>query len=60
MIKINNLPDNFTKYPYMVARRVNGALWYWGSFYDRRLANDVALAENGITYQTEQVERGEF
>jgi hypothetical protein len=60
MIKINNLPDNFTKYPYIVARRANGELWYWGSFKSRTNANEAALSVNGITYQTEEVERGEF
>ena len=60
MIKINNLPANFKKYPYMVARRVDGVLWYWDSFKSRFDANEAALAEGGITYQTEMVERGEF
>lgn len=54
------LADNFTKYPYIVARRANGEFWYWGSFKSRANANEAALSVNGITYQTEEVERGEF
>ena len=59
-MKINNLPNNYKNYAYVVARRVDGDLWFWGCFNDRNRANEMALEESGETWATESVERGDF
>ena len=42
---INNMPNATEKY--IVARRVDGDLWFWGSYADRDRANEVALEIGG-------------
>lgn len=39
---INNIPTYANEYKYIVARRVDGKLWFWGAWNDRDKANDVA------------------
>ena len=39
---INNIPTYANEYKYIVARRVDGKLWFWGAWNDRVKANDVA------------------
>jgi hypothetical protein len=43
---INNMPKD-TVERYIVARRVNGDLWFWGAWNDRNRANEVALEIGG-------------
>lgn len=45
---INNLPATATQYAYIIAREVEGALWYYGADNNRDRANEVALAVGGI------------
>ena len=59
-MKINNLPNNYKDYTYVVARRVDGDLWFWGCFNDYNRAIDVALEVGGETWATESVEQGDF
>lgn len=53
---INNMPNATKKY--IVARRVDGALWFWGSWDDRNKANEVALEIGGevIAAEIEEIE----
>ena len=44
---INNLPTYANKYKYIVARRVDGELWFWGAWNDRNKANEVAIEIGG-------------
>ena len=53
MFKINNMPANTRRF--IVARRVNGALWFWGSWDDRNTANEVAMEIGGITFDSEDL-----
>ena len=39
---INNLPTYANEYKYIVARRVDGELWFWVAWNDRDKANDGA------------------
>ena len=55
---VYNLPINFSKFSYIVARRVNGALWFWGAFRKRNDANEAALEVGGVTLEVTEVERG--
>lgn len=59
-MKVSNLPDDYKKFPYIVARRVNGVLWYWGAYKNRNQANEAALAYNGITLESAIIERDIF
>lgn len=43
---INNMPKDTTE-KYIVARRVNGDLWFWGAWNDRNKANEVAIEIHG-------------
>lgn len=44
---INNLPAYANEYKYIVARRVDGELWFWGAWNDRNKANEVAIKIGG-------------
>ncbi|MBR3646214.1 MAG: hypothetical protein IKN54_07320 [Lachnospiraceae bacterium] len=33
-VEVNNVPDDYTDYKYMVARLCEGELWYYGVFND--------------------------
>lgn len=43
---INNMPKDTTE-KYIVARRVDGDLWFWGAWNDRNRANEVAMEIGG-------------
>lgn len=59
-MKINNLPDNYKDYAYVVARKFDGDLWFWGCYNDRNRANEAALEMDGETWESVNVERGDF
>lgn len=44
---INNLPTYANDYDYLVVRRVDGELWFWGAWDDRNEANRVAIEIGG-------------
>jgi len=44
---INNIPAYANSYKYIVARRIDGELWFWGAWNDRGEANEVALEIGG-------------
>ena len=44
---INNVPDYASEYKYIVARRVDGELWFYGAWNDHERANEVALEIGG-------------
>ena len=51
--KVNNMPKYAETKKYIVARRVDGELWFWGAWDDRNTANEVALEIGGITLRNE-------
>lgn len=51
--EINNMPEYATTKKYIVVRRVNGELWFWGAWNDRDAANEAALEIGGITLRNE-------
>ena len=51
--KINNMPEYAATKKYIVVRRVNGELWFWGAWNDRDAANEAALEIGGITLRNE-------
>ena len=57
-MKINNLPDKFSKY--VVARRVQNEYWFWGTWRDEATAYRVAEEEDGQVFLSDaNVEKGE-
>ena len=48
---IKNMP--LSTRAYVVARRVDEDLWYWGSWDDRDTANEVALEVGGEVFTDE-------
>ena len=55
-IKINNVAPDADRY--IVARLVEGELWYWGSWEDEKAARRVAdTFDNGIVVERETDEK---
>ena len=45
--QINNYKSYADQYKYIVARRIDGELWFWGAWNDRNKANEVAIEIGG-------------
>lgn len=45
--KINNLPKYAEDKKYIVARRVEGELWFWGAYDDPNKAVDAVMEIRG-------------
>lgn len=58
MTTINNLPNYYTNYPFLVARRVDGNWWFWGCYSTRERAARVAWDEDGEVFTSDEVEEG--
>lgn len=43
MMTIQNVAEYAKNYKYIVARRVDGELYFWGAWNDRNKANEVAI-----------------
>lgn len=52
---VNNLPTNLTKYGYVVARAVDGELWFYGAWYatQEAEAKEQAREVDGIVLRIE-------
>jgi hypothetical protein len=57
---INNLPDYYTAYPFLVARRVDDDWWFYGSYNTRERAADVAWREDGEVFTSDEVIKGDL
>jgi hypothetical protein len=51
---IKNMPDYASEFPYIVAREVEGELWFWGVYEDGKRADEVAGQINGIVLEVEK------
>lgn len=47
-IIVNNLPSYATRYKYIVARSVEGELYFWGAYDNRETAEFAAEGVDGI------------
>ena len=54
MLNINNVPATIRTW--IVAREVDGELWFWGSWNDCETAQDAARQVGGIVIARELVE----
>lgn len=45
---IRNLPENYTDYPFLVVRIVDGEFWYYGADHNFTRATEVANMIGGI------------
>lgn len=56
MTIINNLPNYYEDYPFIVARRVDCDWWFYGAYGTRTRAADVACEVGGEVFTTDEVE----
>lgn len=56
MYIVNNKPEYTDKYRYIVARDVDGQLWFWGAYNDPFKALKAAEEINGIIIRNEEKE----
>lgn len=47
MMTIQNVPEYAKNYKYIVVRRVDGELYFWGAWNDRNKAKEVAIEIGG-------------
>ena len=47
MMTIQNVAEYAKNYKYIVVRRVDGELYFWGAWNDRNKANEVAIEIGG-------------
>lgn len=51
---VKNVADYAKDYKYIVARNIDGELWFWGAWNDRNKANEVAIElGNGVVIVNE-------
>lgn len=50
-INVKNVPDYAKDYDYIVARPVDGDLWFWGAWNDEAKAHEVAREVNGLVVE---------
>ncbi len=48
-VTVNNMPESVKKY--VVARAVDGTLWYWGTWNDKAEAERVADEIDGLVVE---------
>ena len=51
--KVNNLPRDWEKYSHIVAREVEGDLWFYGAWYDEDGARKQAREVGGVVVTVE-------
>ena len=50
---INNLPAYAKEYKYIVVRKIDKELWFWGAWNDMDKANEAAVEINGMVVTNE-------
>lgn len=55
-IKINNEPDYAKDYEFVVARKVDGELWFWGAYADGFKAEQAALEIDGVIFHNVRIQ----
>lgn len=53
---INNLPENYFEYLYIVARNVDGQYWFWGKYNTAEKAYAVAEEIHGVAFYNHESE----
>ena len=54
--KVNNLPDYAEKYKHIVARAVDGEMWFYGAYNDESKAVNVARSVGGCVLKVERAD----
>lgn len=54
--KINNKPEYADHYEFMVARQVDGELWFYGAYRDGFKADQVASEIHGIVLHNVRIQ----
>lgn len=54
MNKVNNMPSYVWDYKYVVAREVDGDLWFWGAYDDLHTATTAANEIGGVVIEVDR------
>lgn len=54
--KVNNVPEYAAQYRYIVARLVDGDLWFWGAYGTMERATEAAESIDGLIVINEEGE----
>ena len=55
-VKVNNVPEYAAQYRYIVARLVDGDLWFWGAYGTMERATEAAESIDGLIVINEEGE----
>ena len=54
IVNVNNLPAYVEQYDWLVARAVDGVLWFWSAYNDEQTARISAREVDGIVVKIEK------
>lgn len=52
IVSVNNVPKYANDYEYIVARFIDGELWFWGAYGIESAAEEAAEEVNGIVLRS--------
>ena len=55
-MKIQNMPEYADHYEFVVAREIDGELWFWGAYADGYKANQVAHDVAGVVIHNVRIQ----
>ena len=55
MFEVNNVTPEGLRHVYIVARFIDGELWFWGGYNTLERASEVALMVDGVWLEAENV-----
>ena len=55
-MKIQNMPEYADHYEFVVAREIDGELWFWGAYADRYKADQVAYDVAGVVIHNVRIQ----
>jgi hypothetical protein len=55
-MKIQNMPEYADHYEFVVAREIDGELWFWGAYADGYKADQVAHDITGVVIHNVRIQ----
>ncbi len=56
MFNLMNAPESASHYEFVVAREIDGDLWYWGAYRDGWKADQVAYGIGGVVIHNVKIQ----
>lgn len=56
MLNLMNAPENAFHYEFIVAREIDGDLWYWGAYRDGWKADQIAYEIGGVVIHNVRIQ----